>query len=176
MAAAPRAAPVRVGQLMSRVRESTDGAAAGGRACCLRSPGAARRVSSWWWRDLVPSWCQTWPVHRVPSVRPVTRKARQFARLSVFGPPGSTLSAPVPLDFPCVIQVLVTVRLRSAAGAGSLGLARFTIKTRLSTQASSRSCPRRPGASGESTGRRGGLFGLSPRIRCTLARRVMTHE
>ena len=25
------------------------------------------------------------PVHRVPSVRPVPRKARQFARLSVFG-------------------------------------------------------------------------------------------
>ena len=81
-----------------------------------------------------------------------------------------------PARFSLRHQVLVTVRLRSAAGAGSLGLARFTIKTRLSIQASSRSCPRRPGASGESAGRRGGLFGLSAWIRCTLARRVMTHE
>jgi len=44
-----------------------------------------RDVSSWWGTDLVPSWCQTWPAHRVPSVRPVTRKARQFARLASLG-------------------------------------------------------------------------------------------
>src|ERR1043165_6185706 len=48
----------------------------GGRrsSCMLPAiPGVARRVISCWTTDLVPSRCQTWPVHRVPSVRPVTR-------------------------------------------------------------------------------------------------------
>jgi len=36
---------------------------------------------------LVPSWCQTWPVYRVPSARALTREVRHFARLASLDPP-----------------------------------------------------------------------------------------
>jgi len=51
-----------------------------------RAPGVLRRVNSRSRTDLVPTWCQTWVTHRVPSGRAVTRKAHQCARVSVLDP------------------------------------------------------------------------------------------
>jgi len=88
VASTPWAVGVRVdnGRLCHGMGAPTDCAATGGRASCLRSPSVTRRVSSSCRADLVPRWCQTWPIHRAPSILPITRKARQFAQLGVLDP------------------------------------------------------------------------------------------
>jgi hypothetical protein len=77
---------------MSRGDGGTDGASVAADVVHVAEHVEVSQKSAGSWRSawnpetLVPSWCQTWTIHRVSSARAVTREARQFARLGSLDP------------------------------------------------------------------------------------------